>query len=243
MSWSRRGWWRRRCVVAAVVSVDPLVDALVSLEPPELLESLVSVDPPEPLSKRSCRPRRWCRSSRPSRSSTRRLKRSYPLDALVSLEPLVAPPLEALVSTEALVELLVPPDVLVSTEAPVEPRPARSADVDRGAYRAAGVDRRGRAGRRGARVQSLGDTRKDAAEQTGGGARSPGTTGPIAEGAWPLTQKPAIAERPIRVLHHRPPRTGQAFLAFPFSCVYPRRGERRRKGGRAGESKLAHSAW
>jgi hypothetical protein len=42
-------------------------------------------------------------------------------DPLVSVEPLVDPPVETLVSTDAPAELLVPLDVLVSTEAPAEP--------------------------------------------------------------------------------------------------------------------------
>jgi hypothetical protein len=42
-------------------------------------------------------------------------------EPLVSVEPLVDPPVEALVSTEAPAEPLVPLDVLVSTEAPAEP--------------------------------------------------------------------------------------------------------------------------
>ena len=103
-------------------------------------EALVSADPLG-RSSRCCRPtRRWrrcCRSTRRSRRWCRSSRRwsaavADPLvealvdvlvstDPLVSVEPLVDPPVEALVSTEAPAEPPVPLDVLVSTEAPAEP--------------------------------------------------------------------------------------------------------------------------
>ena len=117
--------------VEPLVSVEPLVDALVSVEPLGVGRVMCS-----------CRWSRWsssCRSSRVAVSVeplvdeplvsveplVEVLVSVEPLvDALVSTEPLVlvevlvslGPLVELLVSTEALVELLVPLDVLVSTD-------------------------------------------------------------------------------------------------------------------------------
>ncbi|MFL5855258.1 MAG: hypothetical protein ACJ77L_00730, partial [Solirubrobacteraceae bacterium] len=89
-------------LVDAVVSVEPLVDAVVSVEP--LVDAVVSVEPVlvsvEPL--------------------VDALVSVEPLvDAVVSVEPVLVS-VDAVVSTEPLVELLVPLVVLVSTEALVE---------------------------------------------------------------------------------------------------------------------------
>ena len=127
--------------VEALLSADPLVEALVSLVAP--VEALLSADPPVDAL----------------------VDVLVSTDPLVSVEPLVDPPVEALVSTEAPAEPLVPararrrPKPLLGRRA----APARGADVDRSAGRAAGIEQP--SARHRARVQGLGDSGQDAAEQ------------------------------------------------------------------------------
>ena len=207
--------WRRWCrstrwceALAVGRAAGALVEALVSVDPLVSVDALVSVD---------------------GRGSVEPLALVDPLvDVLVSTEALCGgaarrPPVEVLVSTEAPAEPLVPLDVLVSTEAPAEPPvPLDGADVDRGAGRAAGVDRSDRTARHRARVQGLGDTGKDAAEQTGSGEHGQAQENPSPQAlSAAASQKPAIAERSTRILHPDLQERSGLVPALSIACTQP----------------------
>src|SRR6185436_8124316 len=99
---------------------------------------------------------------------------------------------------------------------------ACGADINRGAGRAAGVDRSDSTARHRARVQGLCDSGKDAAEQTGSGEHRQAQENPPPQAlSAHASQTPAIAERSIRILHPDLQERSGLVPALSVACTPP----------------------